>query len=33
MDLEMGVNLTVKVLFELLKMLAVEDERKYLEYN
>ena len=27
MDLEMGGNLTVKELFELLKMLAVEEER------
>lgn len=33
MDLEMGENLTVKDLFELLKMLAVEEERKYLAYN
>ena len=33
MDLETGGNLTVKELFELLKMLAVEEERKYLAYN
>ncbi len=33
MDLETDGNLTVKELFELLKMLAVEEERKYLAYN